>query len=111
MKVVKSVAVFTILALATAGLTVAQEKGKGKGQLPPGWSKLGLSDDQKKKVYDIYDKHHTKIEDLKKQIKDEEEKMHKEQAAVLTPEQKAKLKDTFESKQGLNDGNKDKSKD
>jgi Spy/CpxP family protein refolding chaperone len=109
MKIVKSVAVFTILALTTAGVTIADDtKGKTKGTLPQGWSKLGLSEDQKNKIYDIHNKHHTKIEELKKQIKDEEEKMTKEQAAVLTPEQKNKLKEALDTK--LGDGEKKKDK-
>jgi Spy/CpxP family protein refolding chaperone len=108
MKFARSVAVFTLFALATAGITTAQDKGKAKGQLPTGWSKLGLSEEQKNKVYDIHTKHHTKIEDLKKQIKDEEEKMRKEQLAVLTPDQKKKLEDAMKSKLDEGDTKKDK---
>lgn len=108
MKFVRSMAVFAIMSLAVAGITTAQEKGKAKGQLPQGWGKLGLSDDQKKKIYDIHEKHQTKIDELEKQIKDEKEKMTKEQGAVLTAEQKAKLKDELDKK--LGDDPKDKKK-
>lgn len=100
MKLVKLAVAVTVFAIATASLTIAQDKGKAKGTLPQGWGKLGLSEDQKNKIYDIHAKHNSKIEELEKQIKDIKDKMYKEQAAVLTPEQKAKLKDALESKLG-----------
>jgi Spy/CpxP family protein refolding chaperone len=100
MKLVRFAAVFVILALATTGLSITQDNDKVKGSLPKGWAKLNLSEDQKNKVYDIQNRHHAKIDELKKQISDEEEKMNKERLAVLTPEQKKKLKDAVENKLG-----------
>ena len=41
---------------------------KMRGQLPPNWGKLGLSDEQKQKVYEAQNKHRAKIEALQKQI-------------------------------------------
>ena len=106
MRLIRSVIAIAVISVAVTGISTAQEKGKGKGTLPQGWGKLGLSEEQKTKIYDIHGKHQAKIEDLRKQIRDEEDKMHKEQLAVLTPEQKAKLKEAMEKK--LDDGEKKK---
>lgn len=100
MKVVRSVAVFTVLALVTAGFSTAQEKAKSKGQLPSGWGKIGLSDEQKNKIYDIQKKHNAKVEELEKQIKEAKDKMVKERATVLTAEQKTKLREARDSDLG-----------
>ncbi len=107
MKIVRSVAVFTVLALVTAGITTAQEKGK-KGSLPQGWAKIGLSDDQKNKIYEIQSKHNAKVEELEKQIKEAKDKMVKERATVLTPEQKTKLREARDSDLGETDKEKKK---
>ncbi len=108
MMIVRSVAVFAVLALVTAGVTTAQEKGKAKGQLPSGWGKIGLSDDQKNKIYDIQSKYHAKVEELEKQIREAKDKMVKERAAVLTAEQKTKLRDARDSDLGESDKEKKK---
>jgi len=70
------------------------------GVLPPNWGKLGLSDDQKQQVYKLQKEHKDKIEVLEKQIKmlKEEDRMKRE--AVLTDEQKQKLKDILSGKFG-----------
>ncbi len=73
---------------------------KVKGQLPQGWGKLGLSDDQKQKIYTIQAKYGEEIRMLEAQIKDLREKMRKEERAVLTPEQKKKLEEMAKSKAG-----------
>lgn len=95
------VVLFTVIAVGTI---IGQEKGKAKGQLPPGWSKLGLSDEQKQKIYDIQAKHKTKIDDLEKQIKDAKDQLRKDELAVLTEAQKKKLKDSMAEKIGEKPG-------
>jgi Spy/CpxP family protein refolding chaperone len=66
-------------------------KTKVKGQLPSGWAKIGLTDEQKQKVYSIDSDYDDKIEKLKAQIEEHKETKRKKQLEVLTPEQKKRL--------------------
>jgi cell division protein FtsB len=66
-----------VLVLALPSLGEAQ---KGKPQLPKGWAKLGLSAEQKAKVYDILGTYRKKIEALERQI--EALKTERDAAAV-----------------------------
>ncbi|MBX7103102.1 MAG: hypothetical protein K1X57_03425 [Gemmataceae bacterium] len=100
MKMIRSLAAVGLLVVLATGPTIGQDKGKAKGQLPQGWSKLGLSDEQKQKIYEIQSKHKAKIDDLEKQIKEAREKMVKEETEVLTAAQKARLKEMFAEKLG-----------
>jgi Spy/CpxP family protein refolding chaperone len=100
MKLLRSVAVVAVIAAITAGTTTGQDKGKAKGQLPQGWAKLGLSDEQKTKIYEVQAKHRAKIEDLEKQIKAARDQMYKDQVEVLTAAQKARLKEIVTEKLG-----------
>lgn len=95
--------------LAFAGGLAAQQKdppkpadkepaAKARGYLPQGWRELGLSDDQKKKVYAIDAKYDEEIDRLKAQIEDAKAKKRKEQIEVLTPEQKKRLEDNAKKK-------------
>jgi hypothetical protein len=63
-----------------------------KVQLPANFAKLGLSADQKKKVYAIRGDYHTKIEDLKNQIEKLKKDDYAECYKILTDDQKATLK-------------------
>jgi hypothetical protein len=63
-----------------------------KGQLPKYWSKIGLSDDQKQKVYAIHATYLSKIESLRRQIKDLQQKEKGEQEKLLTDDQRAALR-------------------
>jgi Spy/CpxP family protein refolding chaperone len=73
--------------------------GKVKGQLPQGWGKLGLTDEQKQKVYKINAKYGEQIAKLEAQIRELKDKMAKERLEVLTPEQKKTLRE-MKSKSG-----------
>ncbi len=68
------------------GVGVAQEKIKGR--LPPGFAKLGLSDEQKQKIYKIQAEYEAKIEALEAQIKKLREEERAQIFGVLTPQQK-----------------------
>jgi len=57
---------------------------KMRGQLPPNWGKLGLSDEQKQKVYAAQGKYRDKIDALKKQMADLQDQEKKEMEGVLT---------------------------
>jgi Spy/CpxP family protein refolding chaperone len=66
---------------------------KLRGQLYAKWRELGLTDEQKQQVYKVQAQYRSKIADLQKQIA----KLRKEERAkaeqVLTPAQRARLKE------------------
>lgn len=112
---------FVLLAaglLALSGGTVGQDKGKkdeakdpptkAKGQLPPNWLKLGLTDAQKQKVYGIQSKYKDEIDKLEEQIKELKEKQRKESLEILTAEQKKRLEEILREKAGTTSKDKDK---
>jgi hypothetical protein len=71
---------------------------KAKGTLPTNWSKLGLTDEQKQKVYSVRAEYRTKIEALQREIKDLQKKEMDECAKVLTEAQKARLREILTEK-------------
>lgn len=77
-----------------------KETAKVKGQLPQGWAKVGLTDDQKQKVYKIDAKYDEEIDKLNEQVKALKEKKRKEQLEVLTAEQKKRLEDNLKKSAG-----------
>ena len=78
-----------------------------KGTLPPGWSKIGLSADQKKKITTIRGTYAGKIDNLKKQIDLLKEEDMAECLKILTDEQKTQLKKILSDK--IDGKDKDKS--
>ena len=93
--------------------TNAQDKGDPKKEqptvkvsLPQGWSKLGISGEQKKKVYEVLTKYHTKIAVLKEQIETLKKEEYVEAYKLLNDDQKATLKKLADK--GIGD---DKTKD
>jgi len=66
---------------------------KAKGQLPAQFKKLGLRDDQVQKIYKIQTDYRTKGADFEKQLKELKTKEKSEVEAVLTEEQKTRLKE------------------
>jgi len=98
--------------LAISGSLVGQDKkepvkedpAKVKGSsLPQGWGKanLGLTEDQKNKIYATDSKFDAEIETLNKKIAELKKKKSDDQLGVLTAEQKKKLEDYFKSKAGI----------
>jgi hypothetical protein len=79
-----------------------------KHSLPQGWRALGLSDEQKKKIYAIEDEFEPKIAALKKQIEQLQDDEKTKKYAILTDDQKKRLKEIRDSKDG---GKDDKKKD
>jgi hypothetical protein len=71
---------------------------KAKGSLPQNWSKLGLTDEQKQKVYSIQGQYRTKIDGLQQQVKQLQKQERDELGRVLTDAQKARLKEILASK-------------
>jgi len=76
---------------------------KAKGTLPANWGKLGLTEDQKQKVYRVQNKYNDEIDVLELKIKEIKEKLAKERLEILTPEQKKRLRELAESKSGSKD--------
>ncbi len=74
---------------------------RAKGILPSGWREIGLTDDQRQKVYTIDAKYDEEIDKLTLKIKELKEKKRKEQLDVLTMEQKKRLEDNFKKKAGI----------
>lgn len=73
---------------------------KGRQQLPPYWRQLGLSTEQRQKVYGVQAKYDAEIDKLEAQIKELKDKMRKERLDVLTADQKKKLDDIIRAKTG-----------
>ncbi|MBC8868325.1 MAG: hypothetical protein H8E44_02855 [Planctomycetes bacterium] len=64
---------------------------KAGGRLPRYYGQIGLSDEQRGKVYEVQRTYREQIEELRKQLKAIEAKQKEEISEVLTEEQKAKL--------------------
>src|SRR5579862_6652295 len=91
--------------LASAGGLLGDDKtgdakatAKARGQLPANWSKLGLTDDQKQKVYTVQSEFRGKIDVLAQQIKQLQKDERGELEKVLTDAQKTRLKEILASK-------------
>ena len=93
-------------ALALLGATASQEKdkdkdkktddatpGKVKGTLPPNFGKLGLSDEQKQKIYKLRADFKTKIKDLETKITKMRGEQKEAEENLLTKDQKKKLRE------------------
>jgi Spy/CpxP family protein refolding chaperone len=84
---------------------------KMRGQLPQNWGKLGLTDEQKQKIYDAQTKLRTKIDSLQKQINELKDQEKKDLEAVLTDAQKARLREIMSTKAPSDAKTDTKSKD
>jgi hypothetical protein len=69
-----------------------------KGQLPPGWKSIGLTDSQKAQLYTIQGNYRSKIDDLEQKIRELRQQERAEELKVLTDAQKARLKEIVEEK-------------
>jgi hypothetical protein len=82
-------------------------KGKGTGRVappdpthrvPPGYAKLGLTDQQKESLYKVQAKYYPQIQALEKQVDALRAKREAEFEAVLTPAQKKRLAEQEQQK-------------
>lgn len=73
---------------------------KAKGQLPTYWTQLGLSADQKDKIYKLQAKYNADIDKLEEEIKTLKAKLAKERSDLLTAEQKKSLEEIIKKKVG-----------
>jgi hypothetical protein len=101
MRMIGLVSVMTIALVGGGWLFGGDDKKdqpKVKGTLPPNWSKLGLSEDQKQKIYSTRGDYRTKIEELRAQIRELEKKEKGELEKILTDAQKARLREIIAEK-------------
>ncbi len=83
-----------VLCIGLVSLSAQDRRGSGRTrQLPANWAKLGLSAEQKTKVYNIQTDYKAKIDALAKQIDDLKKKEKSELEAVLTDGQKTRLRE------------------
>lgn len=75
----------------------AKKEAKSDDRLPPNFGKVGLSDEQRKKIYAIQDQHEKEIKDLQKKLADLKAKQQDEFEAVLTSNQKQLLQEHVEN--------------
>lgn len=94
--------VLAVVLIAGGGLLGDDKNGappaKLKGFLPMNWGKLGLSEEQKQKVYGVQAKYRDKIGDLEKQISDMKKQQQTDMEAVLSDAQKARLREILTGK-------------
>lgn len=86
--------------LISSGALIGDDKDtpKAKGTLPQNWGKLGLSDEQKQKVYSTQEEYRGKIGALEKQIRELKAQERADLEKVLTDAQKARLREILASK-------------
>ena len=83
------------LRIESKTIVVAQAEGKKKkfrGRLPNNYGKVGISDTQRKTIYTIQAGYRKQLVALTQQIADLKSKQNEEIEAVLTPEQRDRLK-------------------
>ena len=87
-----------LLVSAGAWGQAPKSEGKAKGQLPPNWGKLKMSDEQRQQVYKIQGEYRAKIDALEAKVKDLRKQQDAALAKVLTDAQKAQLREIITSK-------------
>ena len=91
---VVGVALFAVAASSGQEKKADKDEPKAKGMLPANWKKIGLTDDQKDKIYKVQSRAtRSKIDDLQKKIADLKAKEKDEMVKLLTDEQKKRLQD------------------
>ena len=69
-----------------------KKRRKARGRVPNYYGQIGLSPEQRKKIYAVQKQYRSQFQDLFKQLRALRAKQQAEIDAVLTPEQIAKLK-------------------
>jgi Spy/CpxP family protein refolding chaperone len=102
MRSVRLIVGFVMLAGLMTPIVIAQGKdapsGKMRGTLPQNWGKLGLTDEQKQKIYEIQGKVRVKVDELKAKIKDLQDEERKDMEKILTDAQRARLREIIAGK-------------
>lgn len=79
-----------------------------RGQLPPNYRKLGLSDEQVQKIYRIQADYQAKVKELEEQIKKLKSQEKSEIEKVLTKAQRDRLKEIISGEEKKDDKKDDK---
>ena len=79
-------------------------------QLPSGWGKIGITPDQKKKIYEVIGNYQGKINSLKDQMEALKKEEYAEAYKLLNDDQKAALKKAAEKGIDVDKDKKDKDK-
>jgi hypothetical protein len=90
------------------GLFAQDPKPAPTGQLRMNWKKLGLTDEQVKKIYQVQTDYRTKIDGFEEKIKELKAEQYKKELELLTAAQKARLKELGEFKDPTAPPDKDK---
>ncbi len=77
----------------------AKKAARSGDRLPAGFGKIGISEDQRKKIYELQNKYDDQIAALQKQIVDLRTKEKADVEAVLTADQKKALQAANEESQ------------
>lgn len=108
---------FVALVLCTCSWLVAQDKKtdkepapKLKGQLPAGWRKLGLSEEQIQKVYKVQADYRSRLDKLEEQVEMLKKQRQAEMEKVLSAAQKARLRELKDTDTDKEDPKKDERK-
>ena len=91
--VVGLMALVLVAGVALCGDNKSEPPPKVKGKLPTGWRRLGLSDEQKDKIFEAQSKYAAQIADLTKQLNDLKKKETAELEELLTDAQRARLRE------------------
>jgi len=75
-------------------------------RVPSGYAKLGLTDQQKEKLYKIQAEYSTKIQNLEKQVSDLRDRRQEEFESVLTAPQKRLLAEAAQQKKAAAEAKK-----
>jgi uncharacterized protein YndB with AHSA1/START domain len=83
----------TIIGLALlVGTGSSQDPRESAGQLPSGWSELGLSTEQRAKIQAIHDECKMRIAELERQLKQLQAEQRRKMVAVLNSDQQKTLR-------------------
>jgi Spy/CpxP family protein refolding chaperone len=93
-------AVVLLAGTGASGQDKETTPGRVKGQLPAGWKKIGLTDEQVQRIYTIQGQYRAQIDKLRAELRKVEREERREMFKVLTEDQKAALKRVLESKAG-----------
>lgn len=103
-----TVALLATLALA-GGLRAADDPAKkagdspapvatSRGQLPPNFKKLGLTDEQREKIYTVQATYRARIAELSRKLRELRKQELAEEMQVLTDSQKERLKELVQER-------------
>jgi Spy/CpxP family protein refolding chaperone len=97
-----------VLLVSSGWLLGDDPKTTTKGRLPTGWTKLGLSADQRTQLYKVESEYQQKIEPLQQQIEKLRQQQRSDMLKVLTDAQRTRLREILASKAGLEAAGDDK---